>query len=45
MELSAIYKIQSLVKPERIYIGSSKRITRRWYYHLNDLRKYKKISK
>lgn len=32
-----VYKIQSLIKPERIYIGSSKDIFKRWSEHKADL--------
>lgn len=39
--ISGIYQIQSKCKPERIYIGSSFGIQRRWYNHLCDLRKNK----
>lgn len=35
---SAIYKIQSIIKPERIYIGSAIQIKRRWYKHLYELK-------
>jgi hypothetical protein len=38
MEFSAIYKIQSKIKPERIYIGSSGNITDRWYNHMTELK-------
>lgn len=38
MKISGIYKIQSVVKPERIYIGSAVDIKRRRYEHLSDLR-------
>ena len=37
MKISGIYKIQSLIKPERCYIGSSVNIEYRWYRHKNDL--------
>ncbi len=36
-----IYKIQSIVKPERVYIGSTVSIKRRWLSHLIYLRKNK----
>lgn len=39
-----IYKIQSKIKPERIYIGSSVDIHDRWSMHLNDLNKKKHAS-
>jgi group I intron endonuclease len=32
-----IYKIQSCVKPNRIYIGSSTNISTRWRKHINEL--------
>jgi group I intron endonuclease len=38
---SAIYKIQSITKPERIYIGSAVQIKRRWNKHLTELRNNK----
>lgn len=41
---SGIYKIQSKIKPERIYIGSAKDITHRWLLHFNDLSKNKHHS-
>lgn len=34
-----IYRIQSIIKPERIYVGSSIHITKRWWTHNNDLLK------
>jgi group I intron endonuclease len=34
---SGIYKIQSVIKPERIYIGSAMNISERWHKHLMDL--------
>jgi len=37
--LCGIYKIQSIIKPERCYIGSSIDIHRRWSDHLLNLRK------
>jgi group I intron endonuclease len=40
-KISGIYKIQSKIKPERIYIGSSSNIGKRYNRHLNDLRKNK----
>ena len=36
---SGIYKIQSRIKPERVYIGSALRIAHRWYLHLRELSK------
>ena len=38
MKISAIYKIQSIVKPERIYIGSAININKRWREHLQCLK-------
>ena len=37
-ELSGIYKIQSITKPERCYIGSAVNIASRWRKHLCNLR-------
>ncbi len=37
--ISGVYKIQSKIKPERIYIGSSVNINSRWI-----VRKQKKIA-
>jgi len=39
MKISGIYKIQSKIKPERIYIGSAVNIKNRWNNHLKALRK------
>ena len=39
MKLSGIYKIQSIIKPERIYIGSAINIRNRWYHHKEYLRR------
>lgn len=44
MRISGIYKIQSQIKPERIYIGSAIDINHRWKMHINDLRKNKHSS-
>ena len=44
MKISGIYKIQSIVKPERFYIGSGVNIRHRWACHLHDLRKNKHHS-
>jgi group I intron endonuclease len=41
MKISAIYKIQSIINPERIYIGSAVDIKNRWGSHLCNLRKNK----
>ena len=38
MKLCGIYKIQSTVKPERVYIGSSHNIHKRWNEHLRKLK-------
>jgi group I intron endonuclease len=39
MKISGIYKIQSGIMPNRIYIGSAVNIEHRWLAHLYDLRK------
>lgn len=39
MKISGIYQVQSKVKPERIYIGSTKNIYLRWNEHLRRLKK------
>jgi group I intron endonuclease len=44
MTKSGIYKIQSIIKPHRCYIGSSYNIDKRWEEHLKDLRKEKHHS-
>jgi len=44
MKISGIYKIQSKIKPERIYIGSAVYVKNRWNLHLSDLRKNKHHS-
>ena len=33
MRISGIYKIQSIIKPERIYIGSAVNVNKRWSNH------------
>jgi len=38
MKISGIYKIQSKIKPERIYIGSANNIGKRRTNHLHKLR-------
>jgi hypothetical protein len=43
MKISGIYKIQSIVKPERIYIGSANNINKRRTNHLHKW-KYKSLS-
>lgn len=44
MKISGIYKIQSIIKPERIYIGSAVKINERWWDHRKTLRKNKHHS-
>lgn len=39
MKISGIYKIQSIIKPERVYIGSAINIHDRWIFHKWNLRK------
>jgi group I intron endonuclease len=39
MKFPGIYKIQSICKPERIYIGSSSNIYRRWQGHISQLKR------
>lgn len=39
MNISGIYKIQSKVKPEKIYIGSAVNMSKRWWTHLQDLQR------
>lgn len=41
MKISGIYKIQSKIKPERIYIGSAINISNRWRSHINSLKRNK----
>lgn len=38
MRITGIYKIQSIIKPERFYIGSAIDVRKRWTTHKNDLR-------
>ncbi len=45
MIISGIYKIQSTIKPERIYIGSAININNRWMDHLSRLKKSNHINK
>ena len=45
MKITGIYKIQSKIKPKRIYIGSSIEISYRWASHLRALRKNKHFNK
>lgn len=40
-----IYQIQSKCKSERIYIGSSVNITKRWNYHLGNLKGNRHVNK
>lgn len=44
-KITGIYKIESRRKPERIYIGSSVSIGKRWNLHLEHLRKDKHYNK
>ena len=44
MKISGIYKIESQIKPNRCYIGSSVNIKKRWNHHYNDLRNNKHYS-
>lgn len=41
MKVSGIYMIQSLSKPERIYVGSAANLYTRWEHHKTDLRQGK----
>lgn len=41
MKIVGIYKIESKLKPERIYIGSTVNISHRWNLHLSRLRRNK----
>ena len=45
MKISGIYKIQSISKPERIYIGSGVDVLHRWHNHFSDLKLNKHHSK
>jgi group I intron endonuclease len=38
MKVSGIYMIQSISKPERVYVGSAMNIRMRWATHMSDLR-------
>ena len=40
-KISSVYKIQSVIKPERVYIGSSIETFKRWRRHLNCLKSNK----
>jgi group I intron endonuclease len=44
MKIAGIYRIQSKIKPERIYIGSSMNIERRWKIHMYELGNGKHIN-
>ena len=45
MKMSGIYKIESKIKPGRIYIGSAVSVKHRWAVHLHTLRKNKHHSR
>jgi hypothetical protein len=38
MNISGIYKIQSIINPERVYIGSAISIRNRWCTHKSELK-------
>lgn len=42
--MTGIYKIESIIKPERIYIGSSIDVNKRWKEHIRDLRAERRHS-
>jgi ATP-dependent Lon protease len=42
--ISGVYKIVSLAKSDRCYIGSSQDIYKRWEYHLRNLKNNKHHS-
>ncbi len=44
MKISGVYKIQSIKKPNRCYVGSSVNIMKRWNGHFNALRNNKHHS-
>ncbi len=44
METTGIYKIESSIKPERVYIGSALDIQERWRLHLSSLKNDKHIN-
>ena len=44
MKISGIYQIQSIIKPERIYVGSGINIYQRWTQHKRELRQNKHHS-
>lgn len=39
MKISGIYQIQSVIKPQRVYVGSSINVKRRWNEHLVTLKR------
>jgi group I intron endonuclease len=39
LNISGIYKIKSICKPDRIYIGSASNIYNRWHVHLTELKR------
>jgi len=41
MKISGIYKIQSQIKPDRVYIGSAIDIKDRWWNHIGKLKNNK----
>ena len=45
MRICGIYKIQSKKKPERIYVGSSVDINKRWSAHKRDLIRQKHVNR
>jgi len=45
MKFSGVYKIDSIINPERCYIGSAKDIYKRWEQHLRTLRNNKHHSR
>jgi group I intron endonuclease len=45
MMMSGIYKIQSKLKPKRIYIGSAVRIPARWWHHKFQLKNNKHANR
>ena len=45
MNITGIYKIESKIKPEKIYIGSAVSISKRWNIHLCLLRSNKHYNK
>ncbi|MFA6282422.1 MAG: NUMOD3 domain-containing DNA-binding protein [Candidatus Omnitrophota bacterium] len=44
MNISGVYKIESKIKPNRIYIGSAVNIQERWRKHINYLKRNKHHS-